>query len=156
MLRAWILVALAACGASTSVEFTPRDRSAALPPAIVERAALAFQDDAALLAAAGAVILGSLELAGSTTAEPAELRTSAAVEGARRGGTHVLIAVERTDEEWDQITADGTRRWADGNQIRSQPTEGTTIAHETARGLFIVIRVPPERWPELPAPLRPR
>ncbi len=152
-----LVIALVGCGASTSVKFKPRDASSARAPAVVDRAVVAFRDDAELLASAGAEILGSLEIKGSATADEDDVRSRAIVEAAKVGGTHALIAVERTAEEWEQITEDGTRSWGGaGTKLHSQPTEGVIVNRKTSRGMFIVIRVPIERWPELPAPLQPQ
>jgi hypothetical protein len=97
-------------------------------------AALANETDVPTLEQAGGVSIGEMDSSGGWAARGSELLEDARIEAAENGGTHIVL----TD--------------SDSPDARSAPTYAE-MSRRQAR--FLVYRVPPVNWRELPGRLRP-
>ena len=147
-------LALTAC-AHTFVDFKPYSSTVGTFRPVMTYAIIAYQGDIATLAQAGGVVVGTLNVGGNGYADAADIRVRAVDEAARVGGTHLLVAGEGSSTSWAQITPDRATTTVYGNTATTTYTPGAEIPITRHRGAFVVVRVPPERWLELPGTLRP-
>jgi hypothetical protein len=128
---ALLLVSVAGC-ATASAEFRPYSQSSPHPPSLT-RAVTTERSDVASLAHAGAIIIGSITAKGNGFAGPDSVEQVAALEAARRGGTHIVAE-------------------APG------PSKAGPAYHPgaTLTLTFVVLRLPDAAFAQLPARLQPR
>lgn len=155
--KAWFValaITLSGCGLARA-EFTPRSVTIARGP-VTETAMVFYEGDLAALEKAGAEVQGKLELHGNAYAGATTLEKKAKAEGAAAGGTHVMLVDESWTHTESKITSDTatTRSNGDGT-YRTTFTPGMTQTRSNMHATYAVVRVPPERWGDLPAQLRP-
>jgi hypothetical protein len=90
----------------------------------------------------GVEVLGVVYVSGNKHARESHLQAEAEAEAGARGGTHILM-----EKAWESYR--GTVAVPAGNTVIASPVTDVNAA-------YIVLRVPPERWPDLPEHLRPR
>lgn len=155
--RAAIFVAVvAAVGCSrTWVKFKPYSAAAPRAPAVMGYAIVTYEGDIPALAQAEGYTIGSLEVDGNGFANSEDVRLRATVEAAEYGGTHVVVANEGSSTSWAQISPDRATTTFQGNTATTTLQPGTRMRVVRPHGAFIVVRVPPHRWLDLPATIRP-
>lgn len=116
---------------------------------------VAYEGDIPELAKADGKVVGTLDVSGNGYAGADDVRERALEEAAAVGGTHLLIAGEGSSTSWAQITPDRATTQVYGNTATTTYTPGTQLPITRHRGAFVVVRVPPSRWIELPVALRP-
>lgn len=148
-----LLVALLAACAQVSYTpnsvTSPKDR-------LTQRAVVCYEGDLATLERAGGQVHGRMRLDGNGYSTFTALEGQAQHEAAEKGGTHVLMVDREVEVSEVQMTPDTatTRRTSPGNyQTTYTPGVRGTVRKPSAS--FLVVRVPPARWGELPGPLRP-
>lgn len=140
--------------ARTWVEFTPYRAGAGGMP-LLTYAVVAYEGDISSLAAAGAEIVGSLEVSGNGFASGDNVRGRAMEEAARHGGTHLLVAAEGSTVTWTQTTPDRATTTISGNTAHTTVYPGAQVPVTRHSGAFVIVRVPPSRWGDLPPRLQP-
>lgn len=160
-------------GAAVDVSFTPY--SAVRSEKATEQAVRFYEGDKSTLSKAGAQYVGELELdAHESVAFPFNkkkktnigdiLSGRAASEAAKVGATHYLLVETGVDVNEYQVTPEQeeTQQVQGYDQHGRKVTNSVTTKHEaksirteSPRGRFALFRVDPNRWNELPAPLRP-
>lgn len=118
-------------------------------------ARVAYRGDVPALAAVEGRPLGTLQVRGlRESVTQADLVRIARLEGAERGGTHV-VRVER-----GAIAGETTVRGAGSatcwGQWCAASSSATAHTEQYAAATFLVIHVPADRWDELPRELRPQ
>jgi hypothetical protein len=103
-------------------------------------------------------VIGTISTDGTVDKRTADLADKAAEVAANNGGTHVILSQEGTIDYTTytpEHTTERCRDYDDGYKCRVSyhPASEDTTSRPTAD--FIVVRVPPERWAELPDTLRP-
>jgi hypothetical protein len=161
-------------GAAVDVTFTPY--SAVRSERATESAVRFYEGDKQLLSKAGAQYVGELELdAHENVSFPFNgkkkkknigdiLSGRAASEAAKVGATHYLLVETGVDvneyqvapeqEETEQVQGYDQHGRKVTNSVTTKH-EAKSIRTEAPRGRFALFRVDPNRWTELPAPLRP-
>lgn len=160
-------------GAAVDVNFTPY--SAVRSEKATEQAVRFYEGDKSLLSKAGAQYVGELELdAHESAAFPFKkkrkqnigdiLSGRAASEAAKVGATHYLLVETGVDVNEYQVAPEQEETQQvqgydqHGRKVTSSVTtkhEAKSIRTEAPRGRFALFRVDPDRWNELPEPLRP-
>lgn len=156
-LAALTLTCLGGC-VSTTARFTPYS-STSLGQPVVRLARVIYAGDIPTLEAAGAQTIGYVAADGNAFANYNDLARDAAEIGARYGGTHVYLYEARQNVNAYTTAGHAQSRSnvdAYGNvNTTTTYTPPQTHFYTTPSGSFVVIRVPPERWAELPPPLHP-
>jgi hypothetical protein len=153
----WLALVLLAEIGCVSSHWHPRSAVPAAPVAV--RAVRIYEADVPTLKAAGAELLGSVESNGSGVSSHDDLAADAADVAAERGGTHFILASSGVQvSQWTTPGRANTTCTPDISGSTScstsyTPPTSTPIYHPFAG--FQVVRVPPERWKELPEALRP-
>jgi hypothetical protein len=145
---------LTAC-VQTYVAFKPYSSTVRTSRPVMGYAIVAYEGDIKTLAQADGQVVGTLDVSGNGYAGADDIRSRAMDEAARVGGTHLLIAGEGASTSWAQITPDRATTTVYGNTATTTYTPGAEIPITHHRGAFVVVRVPPERWLDLPVSLRP-
>lgn len=145
---------LTAC-TRTFVDFKPYSSTVGNFRPVMSYAVVAYEGDISTLAQVGGVVVGTLNVSGNGYADTDDVRSRAMDEAARVGGTHLLVAGEGSSTNWAQITPDRATTTVYGNTATTTYTPGAEIPITRHRGAFVVVRVPPERWLDLPSSLRP-
>ncbi|MEO7109960.1 MAG: hypothetical protein ABI183_05955 [Polyangiaceae bacterium] len=156
-LAAALLIFATACGPATSfdhiaIHYQPSPNVTA-PLTRVTSEAVSYSDsDLKTLDAAGAVYLGEIELRGDRGglvtggAGPTNLTGRASLEAAARGATHYTLVA-------------GDMQRVSGPQTVVVTPQGAFVTNNqqqeiTAR--YVMLRIEPDHWAALPAPLRPQ
>ena len=145
---------IAACHGPVS-EFKPYTARAAqgYRPS-VHHAIEVYEGDISKLIAAGAVLLGTMET-DSNGFSTEYVRKQALRDVAARGGTHAVVADIYTIAHWLQISADRAATAVSGDAATTTVTSGAILPVAGYDGTYLVVRVPPSRWSELPESVRP-
>src|SRR5262249_15204420 len=99
----------------------PRDNAAML------RAGVSLDGNVDSLASAGAEVVGTLSVHGNGYASKSFVLATAAEEGARAGGTHVIVAATDTSVSSEQITPDRATTTVTGRTATTTFTPGATM-----------------------------
>jgi hypothetical protein len=150
-----LYVVLVAGCARTVADFRPYSATSVKQP-VTERAVFAYPGDVGRLRKRGAELVGSIYVGGNGFATRDDVRDRALEQAAALGGTHVFIRNEQSSTVWAQTTPDRATTYVRGNTATTLFQPGMQVPITKFSGDFIVVRVLPERWSGLPAPLRPR
>lgn len=147
------LLWLVACVPQQGVTVAYQPRSVVRVPAVADEAVMVYADDSEALSRLGARPVGSVVLTGNGA-----LHARAACEVAEHGGTHYLVADEGADVERYELAParSVTRLDPGGDSITTTHQRAAVISVATDRLRVVALRLDPERWSELPAPLRPQ
>lgn len=150
-----LLVLLSAGCVNTWVDFKPYSTATLGRQPVLQTTILAYEGDIEALALAGAEIVGVLQVRGNGFASPYHIRRRALHEAARLGATHILLGNERSIVSWVQITPDRATTRISGNRATTTYQPGAQMPVTNHSGSFVLVRVPPEHWIQLPEGLRP-
>lgn len=149
-----LALGLMAC-VQTYAAFQPYSSTVRTFRPVMSYAIVAYEGDIPTLAHAEGQVVGTLNVSGNGYAGADAIRWRAMQEAAGVGGTHLLIAGEGSSTSWAQLTPDRATTTVYGNTATTTYTPGAQMPITRHRGAFVVVRVPPERWLDLPVPLRP-
>lgn len=153
-LSAPLALAAAGCHRATRAEFQPR--SAQREEAVAVAAVQVYEDDVAALQAVGAKVLGAIDAASmSPYSGVGALAKRATQVAAESGGTHVLLTEKGLDEHFAQTPGTVHTRFNEDGSRTTTVNAPQTLRTTTPKARFLVLRVAPDRWSELPAALRP-
>lgn len=145
-----VLSLVAAGCASARTDFKPYSTTSPRPPVVAD-AVVATESDLKTLAAAGAVIVGTIRARGNGFAGADDLNEAAAVEAARHGGTHVVVGMSLHED------ARGRRLESSGGAKLPGTSSATFAPGRTIELSALVLRLPDDaNWYALPARLRPQ
>ncbi len=153
---AGVLVLWLAAGCA-SAEFHPR--TAQHFGAVTPGAIRIYEDDVAALQRAGGRVIGSISARGNSFANYEMLAEKAAEEAAEQGGTHFILTDRGVDYLYStnpghaQTNCTAQYNTAECNTTYTPPT---TTAYAKPTSSFVVVRVAPESWGDLPGHLRPK
>jgi hypothetical protein len=125
--------------ASTTVNFSPFNSVDAQPPPVTGIAIEIRPGDRHYLTKANPKVLGWVSSKGDIGDDA--VMEAARIEAAKRGGTHILLR--------------GARKEFDVEDLPIGPI-GTQQIEESQRLSYVVLRVSPDNWSELPDVLRPK
>jgi Cyclin D1 binding domain len=159
-----LLVITSTLVACVSTQFHPRS---AVPEAQVTARAVEFhEDDIRTLAAVGGRVVGTIFAQGSgfhfwpdwASSDDGSLDASAAREAAQAGGTHIILSSR--GEDYFNVTFAGsssTNCTGYGGSVNCTSTYNPprTQTVSKPRAEYVVVRVPPQNWADLPGALRP-
>jgi hypothetical protein len=145
---------LTAC-VQTYASFQPYSSTVRTYRPVMGYAIVAYEGDIPALAQADGQVVGTVNVSGNGYAGAGDIRGRAMEEAARVGGTHLLIAGEGSSTSWAKITPDSATTTVYGNTATTTFKPGMAMPITRHRGAFVVVRVPPERWLDLPTSLRP-
>ena len=150
------LVCAAGCVSATFHSKTGQNYPSLTPRAVVVARATAVE--ASRQVESIGTIIGTISTDGTVDKETADLADKAADLAAKNGGTHVILSQEGTIDYTTYTPEHTTERchdYDDGYKCRVSyhPASENTTSRPTAD--FVVVRVPPERWAQLPDTLRP-
>lgn len=142
----------AGCVSATFHSKTGQNYSSLTPRAVV------VADEEARQVESIGTVIGTISTNGTADKETADLTDKAAEIAAKNGGTHVILSQEGTIDYTTYTPEHTTERchdYDDGYKCRVSyhPASENTTSRPTAE--FVVVRVPPERWGQLPETLRP-
>jgi hypothetical protein len=148
---ALLLVTLLACGRS-SAWFTPRTSQRF--GQVCEAAREFYPRDVEKIKLAHPVVIGSVSASGNRFVDHYDLAVDAAVTGAEYGGTHIIL----TDADYDVGTVALTPAMAHcieqhrpyGSDIDCYINPPITVPTRTPNAWFLVIRIDPMYWDDLP------
>ncbi len=151
------LVGLALGGCSTSVRF--HSKTGRTYEELTRTAVHCEENEAQIVSAAGAEVIGSISGKGLTTnADHGDILDKAQIVAARRGGTHVVLTEKGEDfftvTKPAEVTTDCVRV-PGAVECQTVATPATSTTYAKAKASFIVLRLAPERWGTLPPQLRP-
>lgn len=148
------VMCLVACE-QTQAHFTPYSAQSVNLRKVVEYTIVAYRGDIPALVNAGGELVGSLDVNGNGFASADDVRSRALYEAAEIGGTHLLLASEGATTSWAKISPDTATTTVYGNTATTTVTPGAEMPVTKHHGAFLVVRVPPGRWLDLPVGLRP-
>ncbi|CAN5770101.1 hypothetical protein BH11MYX2_BH11MYX2_12940 [soil metagenome] len=126
---------------------------------ITPRAVILDDQEARVVMAAGAQVIGTIDGHGLTvTSSVADVNDKAAQVAAEEGGTHVIIAraeMETYERQDPAVYDKQCTRTQGGRECTSTFQPATTTTFEKPAGDYIVLRVPPQQWRMLPPELQP-
>ena len=125
---------------------------------VTECAVEFHEDDLSTLVAVGGSVLGTVSAQGNGYSNGGMLDASAAREAAQGGGTHIILSTR--GEEYFSVTFAGSSHtnctaYGDNVNCNSTYTPPQTQTYAKPNAEYVVVRVPPENWTELPAALQP-
>jgi hypothetical protein len=149
------LIGGASACAETHADFQPYSSTSRGYTRVMRIAILAYEGDIPTLIGAGGEIVGTLSIGGNGYADSNDVRYRAVEQAAAVGGTHLLIAREGSSLSLAQVTPDRATTTVYGNTATTTYTPGAQVPINRPNGRYVVVRVPPQRWSELPTTLRP-
>src|SRR5262249_884300 len=136
-LSVMLMLPLASCGGPL-VAFSPFTSVEAQPPPVTAMAIEIRPGDRQYLKNANPKVLGWVAAKGDVGDE--EIGEQARIEAARRGGTHILLRADQKELD-----------------VRDVPLAwGRQRIEESENATYVVLRVSPDSWKDLPDPLRPK
>lgn len=150
----FFLLSLTGCGGG--VRF--RSKTGRKHDRVAEAAVRCEEPEAQLVIQAGGEVIGTITSKSRGMATHEDLAETAQKVAAKSGGTHILLT-EKGVDAFTTTHVGQTRTecvhvpGAVDCQTVSTPT--TTSTHELAKASFVVFRLSPLKWNELPAALRP-
>jgi|GEM_PF-3467782 len=137
-----LLLAPLALSACVTTDFVPSKAARAYDRSpLTERAKLVQEAELKILVASGGQVLGQLESEGAAASSFDSVHGNASEDGAEEGGSHVVLLKSWTAKP-QRMAVSKAVQVADGD-------EGAKHA------LYLVVRVKPEHWGDLPDALRP-
>jgi hypothetical protein len=136
---------LAGCRAQVRTRYEPHkaEYQNGVRP-VLNVAVEAHRGDIDALGRAGAEVIGTMQGSGNRFARQHHVAAQVAVDAAELGATHIVVAREDVDSTPVFLT-----------NCYGGVCTTSTVAVELPRGAYLLVRVPPKRWSELPKALRP-
>ncbi|HEY4057495.1 MAG TPA: hypothetical protein VGM39_12845 [Kofleriaceae bacterium] len=155
--KTWLVAMVAVTGCVATATY--HSKNGHVYPQITPRAVILDDQEAKVVMAAGAQVIGSIEGRGLTVdSSVADVNDKAAQVAAEEGGTHVIVARAEMDTYEQQHPAVYDRecqRTEAGRECTSTFQPASTSTFEKPSGDYIVLRVPPQQWRMLPPELQP-
>ncbi len=139
-----VIACVAVAAGCVSTTFEPYSAAQHYPEAKIAMAIRIYEGDLATLAHANAHIVGKMTLEGKGVGvDDPETAHRVAKEAREYGGTHFFLTDSRVDRYFT----------SSGNIITGQ--QGPFISHADYQATYVILRVEPDRWHELPKELQP-
>lgn len=147
------MVAVSGCFGLASTEFHPK--SAVHPGPVTERAVRFYEDDIDTLGDIGGEVIGTIGARGNAFADQGTLADKAAAEAAENGGTHFVLTKRGAETFFIEHAGTASAQCDRYGNCNGTYTEPTRTYFQKPTASYVVVRVAPRRWNELPKALRP-